>query len=226
MKRTKWIIYQPDDEQTRFCVRKEQETECVHPIGLTVIDNDEKNNVFSPMKVVSRNHIAEMDTKLVMEQDAKYFNYIKPRALQNMNDKQLLLRIDSLYVKQQEVAFSESYQEHNKNNIWLSFKQQPIQLMKKSKAAITGLYPAESELAKEKEESAKEKKFGFKRINASFSLSLRNHRKKIANNTSNKRKKNSSSSDDSSSSSDSEKDDRFASCVVNFEDLIKTGKNI
>jgi hypothetical protein len=226
MKRTKWIIYQPDDEQTRFCVKTEQEIENIHLIGATVIDDDDgKNNVFSPMKIVSRNHIAEIDTKLSMEQDSKYFNYIKPRAFQNMNDKQLLLRIESLYLKQQEFVFSENYQDYNKNNIWLSFKQQPIKLLKKSKAAIKELYPSESELSKEKEESAKEKKLGFKRINASFSLSLRNHRKKLVNNTLSKRKKNSPSSDNSSSSSDSEKEDRFASCVVNFEDLIKTGNN-
>ncbi len=124
--------------------------------------------------------------------------------------------------------------------VWTSFKQQPIRLTRKSKHVVDKLYPTSEEIAAAKrvEDEAKEaaaeahSAMSFKRINSSFSSSLRNHRRKLAEqisengnsggkNSSNKRKR----SDDSDDSSSDEEDSRFASCVVSFDDLTK-GKKI
>lgn len=243
MKRTRWVIYKPDEKEIDYLVKEEKEFKS-HPTNNNpsgIIATTAEDDEGFTLRYISRefffNEQQEQQEQLAQREssDGRVRHYVKPSVFERLSNQQIESKIDRFFKDQSHVdAFASSNSSSSKkadnknnnknnNNVWTSFKQQPIRLTRRSKGVVVKLYPTVEEMAaarkledanKSDQQSASDT-LSFKRINASFSSSLRNHRRKVADQIGNKRKRN--DSDDS----DSEDDARFASCVVSFDDLTK-----
>jgi hypothetical protein len=202
--RTQWLIYK-DDSSQNYKVKEQATTDEVLRHHIHYIDDEGYT-----MKTISRNET--MDVFLTQNNEYNHYRYQKPYVFQKMNDKELTRKLDKLYGNQEMISVNETNESNTEsnNNIWSSFKHKPIRLLKVSKSDVS-LEKKPEEVPEQKQKQVD----GFKRINASFGSSLRNHRRQRLYG---KRKRD---NDDDEGSDKEDDNSKYASVAVSYDDIVK-----